>query len=80
MRSRINPCYDEKTHTSCSDRRAGCGGTCEKWAAYVEKRNKEYKEAYEARKANALMNHDIYEKVMKSKKIRKKGRNRHRDE
>lgn len=38
-----NPCYNESTHTDCPDRHSGCGATCEKWAAYVVKRDAEYK-------------------------------------
>ena len=37
-----NPCYNESTHTDCPDRHSGCGATCEKWAAYVAKRDAEY--------------------------------------
>ena len=37
-----NPCHDHETKTDCADRCAGCAGTCEKWAEYVEARNAEY--------------------------------------
>lgn len=37
-----NPCYNEATKTDCPDRHSGCGATCEKWAAYVVKRDAEY--------------------------------------
>lgn len=33
-----HPCKD------CPDRKAGCSAKCEKWAAYVEKRNAAYAE------------------------------------
>ena len=28
----------------CPERKAGCGATCERWQAYVKKRNAEYEE------------------------------------
>ena len=37
-----NPCYNKATKTDCPDRHSGCGATCEKWAAYVVKRDAEY--------------------------------------
>lgn len=37
------PCYNELTKTDCPDRCAGCAAHCERWAAYVASRNKDYK-------------------------------------
>lgn len=37
------PCYDELTKTDCPDRCAGCAAHCERWAAYVASRDKDYK-------------------------------------
>ena len=37
-----NPCFDSSTKTSCPDRHGGCFATCDKWAKYVEERNKKY--------------------------------------
>lgn len=42
----INPCYDQKTHTDCPNRKAGCASTCEKWREYEKIRNQGYKEKY----------------------------------
>lgn len=44
-----NPCYNEKTHKSCVDRKCLCNKECEKWAAYVARRNELYAAADQAR-------------------------------
>ena len=41
-----NPCFDSSTKTDCPDRHGGCSATCERWAEYVEKRNKNYKKRH----------------------------------
>ena len=38
------PCYDESTHTDCSDRKSGCRSECERWQNYEVARMKYYKE------------------------------------
>jgi hypothetical protein len=43
------PCEQE-----CPDRKPGCGASCEKWKAYVAKRNEEYqRRAVESEKGRA---------------------------
>lgn len=37
-----NPCHSNGV--DCPDRHAGCAATCEKWAEYVRKRNRNYNE------------------------------------
>lgn len=38
-----NPCYNEKTHTDCPRRKAGCASSCEDWQEYVKIRDEVYK-------------------------------------
>lgn len=46
------PCYNELTKTDCPDRCAGCAAHCERWAAYVASRDKEYSRRLDICKAN----------------------------
>lgn len=39
-----NPCFDSSTKTDCPDRHGGCSVTCERWAKYVEERNRRYEQ------------------------------------
>jgi hypothetical protein len=41
-----NPCFDSSTKTDCPDRHGGCHIECERWAEYVEKRNKHYEQRH----------------------------------
>jgi len=37
-----NPCYDSKTHKSCSRRCGACQLSCPEWKKYMEKRSEDY--------------------------------------
>lgn len=43
----------------CADRKPGCGVTCEKWIAYVEKRNAVYKERVKITEQYAMTKNTI---------------------
>lgn len=49
-----NPCFDERTKTSCPNRHSGCAMGCEKWDAYVRKRDQEYKRRFVESEAKHL--------------------------
>ena len=36
------PCHDYVHNCDCPDRSEGCHGRCEKWNAYLTKRNERY--------------------------------------
>ena len=59
-----NPCYDKPTRTDCPNRKAGCGASCPKWAAYVEERDRRYKENYRKRQSSPL-NYALSAKALK---------------
>ena len=49
-----NPCYDKPTRTDCPNRKAGCGASCPKWAAYVVERDRKYVERYRKRQSSTF--------------------------
>lgn len=49
-----SPCYDRETKEDCPDRQVGCAKTCERWAKYIEKREKVYLE-----RKTSVIAHDV---------------------
>ena len=71
-----SPCFNEETQTDCPDRCGGCAAKCEKWAAYVEVRNKEYEERKRIGDANDTINRIYY--YNQSRYLRTKARKANR--
>lgn len=73
----INPCYDNKTKTSCNERHAGCSVTCERWKSYVEVRNKKYDED-KARRTAEEGEYEVRTRVLKIYMKKTKNRDKFR--
>lgn len=58
-----NPCYNTQTKQDCPQRSQGCAVTCEAWAHYVVKREREralrHKRELEQRDVKAVSIHGI---------------------
>ena len=75
-----SPCYDEKTHTDCPKRHAGCAATCPEWAEYDAHRKEVYKKRVITGLANAAADAAIYKyktqyakKEIRRKRFNKRG-------
>ena len=70
------PCFNEETQTDCPKRGQGCAATCEKWAKYVEARNKEYEERNKISLVNDTINKLYY--YNQARYLRKKAKKMNR--